>query len=427
MFIVIYQINCVGQVSPIDSIQLFKHTDFERKSVFKKLNQGLSFDLNMHNKKFVLFYIYNSNSNKCNPNHKRLLEEKPLDTIISNHFFPLEISNKESLFDSVVKKFRISALPILIFTDTLMNELHRYCSDFNTNNLQRTISDFVYKQKGVNLYKKKFENGERTLNFLRDYSYLLRDANMLDSAMILNVLNRIPTKQMDEPDNIRFVQEFIYYRLNPFVPIDHPICVYYYKNQSKFEKYFTHEQVKSNVIWLAINHASNACKSQDEKLFKQSISILEKEPYKKHNAYVNLNKDTIGRIISPDVMLTLKMSFFHASQKSKYLNEVLSEIRKTYWNDWKALNEFAWIVYRDKKKNPILIKNALEWIQQSVLLNRNYHNLDTYASLLYLQEDYLNALKLAYEAIELEPKIGNKPTSSHAIVDEIKKKLVTTE
>ncbi len=70
------------------------------------------------------------------------------------------------------------------------------------------------------------------------------------------------------------------------------------------------------------------------------------------------------------------------------------------WNDWSKLNTLAWHAYEEHNLVDELLK-AIEIVKRSISLDENYHNLDTYAALLYKTGRYEAAIKKAKEAIEV--------------------------
>lgn len=80
-------------------------------------------------------------------------------------------------------------------------------------------------------------------------------------------------------------------------------------------------------------------------------------------------------------------------------SEFDDSVTKKIWNDWSKLNTLAWHAYEEHNLVDELLK-AIEIVKRSISLDENYHNLDTYAALLYKTGRYEAAIKKAKEAIE---------------------------
>ncbi len=75
-------------------------------------------------------------------------------------------------------------------------------------------------------------------------------------------------------------------------------------------------------------------------------------------------------------------------------------VTRRIWDDWSKLNTLAWHAYEEHNLIDELLK-AIEIVKRSISLDENYHNLDTYAALLYKTGRYEAALKKAKEAIDV--------------------------
>lgn len=90
--------------------------------------------------------------------------------------------------------------------------------------------------------------------------------------------------------------------------------------------------------------------------------------------------------------------------------------------DWRKLNSLAWHAYEKHDDIASLLK-ALEIVEISISLNKNYYNLDTHAALLYKTGRYTKALKKAKEAIVAAKKNDNDYTSTSELIEKIIDKL----
>ena len=100
------------------------------------------------------------------------------------------------------------------------------------------------------------------------------------------------------------------------------------------------------------------------------------------------------------------------------------------WQDSDGLNSFAWNYYTENKDNgPISAANdeematAIKYIIQSIKLEANYNNLDTYAALLYLSGQYTDALKKAKEAIDEAKANSQSYTTTSELIEKIIEKM----
>ena len=126
-------------------------------------------------------------------------------------------------------------------------------------------------------------------------------------------------------------------------------------------------------------------------------------------------------ITSKHLVLSSQMEYYNKANNLDKYNDVLRQYLEKIWNDYDALNTFAWNYYErfeDKSK----LEKAVECVERSIVLNSNYANNDTYACLLYKLGKYDKALKQAERAIELakQKNIDYKETSD--LIIKIKEK-----
>jgi tetratricopeptide (TPR) repeat protein len=99
-----------------------------------------------------------------------------------------------------------------------------------------------------------------------------------------------------------------------------------------------------------------------------------------------------------------------------------TEMIKFIWNDSDDLNSLVWNIYLKDTDNNRLEK-AEELILRSIELDKNYHNTDTYATLLYKANKYTEALKKAKEAIEIAKTNKIDYSNTNELIQKIIDKL----
>lgn len=95
---------------------------------------------------------------------------------------------------------------------------------------------------------------------------------------------------------------------------------------------------------------------------------------------------------------------------------------KFIWNSQKDLNELAWSFYLNVN-DKALLEQAKTWASRSIELNKNYHNTDTLAALLFKTGNYTEALKMAKQAIEIAKTTGTDYNTTTNLINQIIEKL----
>lgn len=86
---------------------------------------------------------------------------------------------------------------------------------------------------------------------------------------------------------------------------------------------------------------------------------------------------------------------------------------------WESLNEKAWHAYENDTERGKL-EEALQWAMESIEMDKNFYNTDTYAHLAYKLGKKQDALKWALISVELGKKDGQDVSSTEALVKKIK-------
>ncbi len=105
-------------------------------------------------------------------------------------------------------------------------------------------------------------------------------------------------------------------------------------------------------------------------------------------------------------------------RKQEFTEEYINSIE----NNSVALNELAWFAYLEHNEIDILLK-AIELVKKSIEIDRNYHNLDTHAALLYKTGNYIEALKKAKEAINVAKEKNEEYDATLDLINKIIEKM----
>lgn len=95
---------------------------------------------------------------------------------------------------------------------------------------------------------------------------------------------------------------------------------------------------------------------------------------------------------------------------------------KFIWNSQKDLNSLAWSFYLNEN-DKALLEQAKTWAIRSIELDKNYHNTDTLAALLFKTGNYTEALKMAKQAIEIAKTTNTDYNTTTNLINQIIEKL----
>jgi tetratricopeptide (TPR) repeat protein len=259
----------------------------------------------------------------------------------------------------------------------------------------------IYEHMIHNDYAYVFgDHGKRDADFLFKYCYKLRDAYKLDSIFINEYLNTLSLNELSNEKNIKFIYEFAIHAFKISAPLNSIVFNYMLNNRDNFYQYFDKDQVDTRIIWILFASIFEAIEKQNEVLFSHCIELL--KPFDNGQIYRFKEMDgrTTGIITTNHLVLTSQMEYYDKAKNMGKYNDLLSQYLEKIWDNYNALNTFAWDYY-ERFDDQSKLEIATECVKRSIELNCNYFNNDTYSWLLFKLGKYDKALKHAERAIEI--------------------------
>ena len=352
---------------------------------------------------------------------KTAFVDRKVADFYNSNFVCLEVNTRKGEGIETNKIYNVQLHPTYLFLDENGKELHKIVGVFSPDEFVLQAQNALNLTKSLTYFKQQYKEGKRDANFLFDYCYRLRDAYELDSLVINEYLNTQSIDDLGKEKNIKFIYEFAVHAFKITTPFNSIAFNYMLNNRDKFYQYFDKDQVDTRIVWIVNASTYEAIEKQNEILFSKSIEVL--KPFDTGLTYTFKEMDgrTTGMITSKHLVLSSQMEYYNKANNLDKYNDVLRQYLEKIWNDYDALNTFAWNYYErfeDKSK----LEKAVECVERSIVLNSNYANNDTYACLLYKLGKYDKALKQAERAIELakQKNIDYKETSD--LIIKIKEK-----
>lgn len=322
-----------------------------------------------------------------------------------------EIKNLYTSVDFFANTYNINMYPTLMLFNAKGEYVHRIAGGGSTtdNQLIEQIKMGLNTETQSFTMKKRYENGEKTSEFLRIYANYLVLAD-IDNKLALTVcLDYLKTEANWSADENKL---FMYY--SAWKPKSETFN-YVKTHQSDFDEYFIKNY---NVSVKQIVESVTKQECFDEALDPKTNSIDTEKLEKNLRKYFSAEK-------TKPIVLKVKINQNERKEKvdSQFVEWVDDFLPSIKFGLDKELNYYAWLVY-EKTDNKKDLKQALLWALESVKLSSESNNNDTVAHLLYkIGEDLPLAKKYAEKTIELADKKGSDTADIKSLLKKINEKL----
>jgi len=290
---------------------------------------------------------------------------------------------------NISNKYGIRAYPTLLWLDGDGNVKHKIVGGLDVPGLIENGRKAVDPAPGIlSGYRKQYGDGNRDVNFLRDYSNALYDAGEKYQDNFNEYLKKLTAAEMSDPKHTKTV-------FNLTNDLKSPGVAVLMKNKDYYQ-HLVGEQVFNNKINLiASKAASESIGSDDKSLYEGAIQLIK------------ANK-------APDHMQqTLKLSmdyYYHMGDWENYDKNAAQYVKKYASKNAKELNDIAWNYYLAIHK-PDLLARAAKWAYTAINIDDKYTYNLTYAWILYNLENYKEA-SLACDYAIIRAKAENVQATS---------------
>ncbi|MEM6262907.1 MAG: thioredoxin family protein [Bacteroidota bacterium] len=389
---------------------------------FRQISYSEIFEVAKQENKRVLLYFHFEGCRPCREMEKTVFIDEQVANFYNENFVCLKINTMEEAGIEVKNTHQVKINPAFLFFDQNENLLNRFIGSCTSQELISHAQKALSPTQNLRVMKESYQKGNRAPDFLFDYTYRLRDANQVDSAVINQYLRTQSFEELAEEHNLKFIYEFTLHKCNPTLQFGGRAFHFMLENRNSFSKYFKLEQVETRIAGTAILAAQQAVTEQDESTFNKAIEVLREFDNGKAYFYKKMDGGETGMFTSKSWILEFKMAYYEKSGSTELYNEALEQFIGKIWDDAYELNSIAWNFYKkyDDKDRLALAKT---WSIRSIELNDSYANIDTYASLLYKLGDYESALKQAERAIAVAKQEKKEYQETEALITRIKEKM----
>ena len=348
--------------------------------------------------KLIFIDAYTTWCAPCKLMAKNIFTLQSVGDYYNTNFVNAKIDMEKGEGINIAKKYNVKQFPTYLFINGDGELMHKVIGSAEEKQFIEYAKDAQDPNKRVPALKKKFENGEKDPEFLKNLASL---TIFSDQEFAGKVLTRYFQAKQD------FTEDDLDFLLPKIKSTDDPAYKIFKTRRSDIIKVFPENEY--NMLDKNIKLGTIVKKS-----YKKNPKVID-EKYFLSEAGKEFGKEQAIKYLQEEKSRTaLKNKDFASYEK------ISLEMYKDFSNASSGeLNNVAWNFFENVKAKSSLEK-ALAWAQASVKKDQNYGNTDTLANLYNKLGDKKNAEEWAIKAIELAKSKGEDSSETQKLLDSLK-------
>lgn len=299
-------------------------------------------------------------------------------------FINVKIDMEKGEGIELAKKWQIKAYPTLLYFDETGELIHQVCGAFRSGDFVNKGEEALDPSKQIKFYQTKYQAGERSHTFVREYIDKMGEACMNSSEVLNSFLDAQNPADLVLRENWNLMQHFLEeYNSKSFKYLE--------ENQQKFIDLYGENAVNEKLNAIYGRYLNQPLYVRDLQLFEKRKAELEVK-----------NSSLINQLIDKSSITRAELE----KDWKKYVATADQYIKKYEVNNWMHLNGFAWTAY-EKITDKKLLKKAVIWIEKSISIEENTYNLDTYAHLLEAVGNTKKAIVTQEKVVKIAEEQGD--------------------
>jgi thioredoxin-related protein len=350
--------------------------------------------------KIVFVDAYTQWCGPCKRMAKDVFPQKAVGDVYNSAFVNVKMDMEHGEGPDIAARYGVKAYPTYMFINPSGELVHRGLGAMPADKFIAVGKAASNPETQFFALKKKFEGGEKSPEFLKNFTFTCSDAQ--EDALADDVANAYLKTQKDlsTDDNVAFIFRFA-------KKIESDAFQYWLKNRGVFEKKFGVLQAQADLDDRLITAVGKP-------FFKGQQKGVDMEKAREF-ALKNVPADAAERILS---LLTLQ-NFEMKGDITGILNQAVKHLETFPTINPNQLNDYAWFFY-ENAADKALLEKALTWSLKSVELSENSYPFHDTAAALYFK---LGNKTKAKEFVEKALKLGKDKKEDTADTEKLLTKI----
>ena len=281
----------------------------------------------------------------------------------------------------IAKEYNVRVYPSLLYIDGNGDLVHRAAGSIPAKDFIQLGKDAWIPEKQFGILTKKYNNGERSSNFITTYLDALNNVGLKTDEPLTEYFKTQKEEDFTQRANWNIIYNFVNdYKSKEFN--------YLLNNTDLFTKKYFADSVNNKIYDVILNKCFDYIYSRNE----DSIKYL---PFKEEITKINFVK-------KEELLLDADLVYYEKKRDyDNYSKTACQYIDKYQSNNTDVLNNISYSFYRSVKDKSMLAK-AESWAKKAYEIEPHPEfSMDTYSCLLFINGKKEEAIKLAKQAIEI--------------------------
>ncbi len=347
--------------------------------------------------KFIFVDCYTTWCGPCKKMAREVFPDADVGDFFNDRFINFKLDMEKGEGPTMRSEWGVNAYPTMIFFNPSGEETHRIKGYKKPDKFLAEARKGLLDMEQVSELKARYEDGERSPEFLYEYANNLQMSGSSKGEEVFNeYLDTQAPEDLTSPENLELIFNFA-------DNIESRSFDILMKDKGKFIEQYSEAKVNGKIQQSAFKALQKSIQKSDQALLKKiNVALKDADPDKGVQKAAQVN-----------------IAYYQGVKDWKnYAKAATSYLDKYETNDVSYLNNTAWAFYENVTKKSYL-KKAEEWARQSVEINSQFFNNDTYAHLLYKNGKTEEAILIAEKAITIAKYSKKDYTGTQALLDKM--------
>ncbi|WP_321280997.1 thioredoxin family protein [Marinifilum fragile] len=313
------------------------------------------------------------------------LEE--VGSFYNDHFINLKMDMESDEGKNLLKKYQVKAFPTLLWLDSKGRMQHRVVGGGKAKKILDAAVLAMDSTNNWNAIAQRYEDGDRSLNFLRKYLARASKAGADAKEATEQIFNQCKPEELINADDYNLITSVARTSSSP---------VFHFILKNKKEFYTVVDQVAVDQYIETV--LMNELTAVSRKGTPEQLALKEKE-------IVELDSYLGAKILARMELAKVR----ELGDRQKYMVASVDYALEYEMNSWMILYMNAvGVVMSQQKVSEDLLNKAITIIKRSVELETKFFNTDVYAQLLHKAGRSEEAKQVAAKSIELASEEDRK-------------------